>query len=47
MNRLLESVEEGEGGMVCGKSTETCTLPYVDQMTRASWVHEAGHPKPL
>ena len=33
--------------MVSGKSTEICTLPYVDQMTRASWVHEAGHPKPL
>ena len=28
-NRLLDSVGEGEGGMICEKSTETCILPYV------------------
>ena len=26
-------------------STETCTLPYVKQMTSTSSMHEAGHPK--
>ena len=28
-NRLLDSVEEGEGGMIWEYSIETCTLPYV------------------
>ena len=28
-NRLLDSVGEGEGGMIWENSTETCTLPYV------------------
>ena len=29
-NRLLDSVGEGEGGMIWENSTETCTLPYVE-----------------
>ena len=28
-NRLLDSVGEGEGGMIWEKSTETYILPYV------------------
>ena len=28
-NRLLDSVGEGEGGMIQENSTETCILPYV------------------
>ena len=44
-NRLLDSVGGGEGGMIWGNSTETYTLPYVKQMTSASLMHEAGHPK--
>ena len=28
-NRLMDSVGEGEGGMIQQKSTETCILPYV------------------
>ena len=44
-NRLLDSVGEGEGGMIWENSIETCTLPYVKQMTRVSSMHEAGHPK--
>ena len=35
-NRLLNSVGEGEGGIIWENSTETCTLPYVKQMTSAS-----------
>ena len=46
-NRLLDSVGEGEGGMISENSIETCTLPYVKQMTSASSIHEAGDPKPV
>ena len=28
-NRLLDSVEEGKGGMIRDNSIETCILPYV------------------
>ena len=28
-NRLLESVEEGEGGMIWENSIKSCALPYV------------------
>ena len=28
-NSLLDSVEEGEGGMILENSTETCVLLYV------------------
>ena len=28
-NRLLDIVGEGEGGMICEKSIEIYTLPYV------------------
>ena len=28
-NRLVDYVGEGDGGMIGGDSTETCTLPYV------------------
>ena len=28
-NRLLDSVVEGEGGMIWENSIETCILPYV------------------
>ena len=28
-NRLLDSVEEGEGGTIRKNSIETCILPYV------------------
>ena len=28
-NRLLDSVGEGEGGMITENSIETCILPYV------------------
>ena len=44
-NQLLDSVVEGKDGMIWENSTETCTLSYVKQMTRASLMHEAGHPK--
>ena len=46
-NRLLDSVGEGKGGTIWENSIETCTLPYVKQMTSASPVDEAGDPKPV
>ena len=29
INRLLDCVGEGEGGMIWENSTDTCLLPYV------------------
>ena len=29
-NRLLDSVEDGEGGMIWENSMETCISPYVE-----------------
>ena len=31
-NRLLDTVGEGEGGMILDNSTETCMLSYVKQI---------------
>ena len=39
-NRLLDSVGEGEGGMVWESSTETCILSMVIQITSPGWMHE-------
>ena len=44
-NRLLDSVGEGEGGTIRENSIETCIFLYVKQMTSASLMHEARHPK--
>ena len=41
-NRLLDSVGEGEGGMICENSIETCILPYVKQITSPGSMHETG-----
>ena len=46
-NTLFNSAKEVEGGMICENSSETYTLPHVKQMTSASSMHEAGHPKPV
>ena len=40
-------MREGKGGMIWENSIETCRLPYVKQMTNASLMHEAFHPKPV
>ena len=36
-NRLLDSMGEGEGGVIWEINTETCILPYVKQMTLQSF----------
>ena len=41
-NRLLDSVEEGEGGMFQGNSIETCILSRVKQITSPGWMHETS-----
>ena len=45
--RQRRTAKEGEGGMICENGSETYTLPHVKQMTSASSMHEAGHPKPV
>ena len=39
-NSLLDSVGEGEGGMIWEKSIEICILPYVKQITSPGSMHE-------
>ena len=41
-NRLLDSVEEGEGGMFQENSMETCILSRVKQITSPGWMHETS-----
>ena len=41
-NRLLDSVEEGKGGMFQENSIETCILSRVKQITSPGWMHEAS-----
>ena len=40
--RLLDSVGEGEGGMIWNKSIETCILSTVKQITSPGWMHETS-----
>ena len=41
-NRLLDSVGEGEGGMIWENSIETCILSYVKQIASPGSMHETG-----
>ena len=41
-NRLLDSMGEGEGGMIWENSIETCILSGVKQFTSPGWMHEAS-----
>ena len=42
LNRLLDSVGEGEGGMFQENSIETCILSRVKQVTSPGWMHETS-----
>ena len=42
MNRHLDSVGEGEGGMIWENNTETCILSYVKKITSPGSMHETG-----
>ena len=41
-NRPLDSVGEGEGGMIWENSIEIYVLPYVKQITSPGSMHETG-----
>ena len=41
-NRVLVSVGEGESGILWENSIETCTLPYVPEMTVQVWCMKQG-----
>ena len=41
-NRLLDSVGEGEGGMILENIIETCILSSVKQITSPGWMHETS-----
>ena len=41
-NRPLDSVGEGEGGMIWENSIETCILSYVKQIASTGSMHETG-----
>ena len=41
-NRLLDSVGEGEGGMLQKNSIETSILSRVKQITSPGWMHETS-----
>ena len=42
LKNTRDSVGEGEGGMICENSIETCILPYVKQIASAGLMHETG-----
>ena len=41
-NRLLDSVGEGEGGMIWENSIETCILSFVKRIASPGLMHETG-----
>ena len=41
-NRILDSVEEGKGGMSRENSIETCILSRVKQITSPGWMHKTS-----
>ena len=41
-DRLLDSVGEGEGGMISENSIETCILSTVKQIASPGWMHETS-----
>ena len=41
-NRLLDSVGEGEGGMIWENGIETCILSYMKRITSPGLMHETG-----
>ena len=40
LNSLLDSVGEGEGGMIWENGTETCKLSYVKRITSPGSMHD-------
>ena len=46
-NRLLDSVGEGEGGIIWENSIETCVLPNVKQIASPGSMHDTGLSGPV
>ena len=42
-NRLLDSVGEGEGGMIWENGTETRIISYVKRIASPGSMHDTGH----
>ena len=42
LNSLLDSVEEGEDGMIWEKGIETCKISYVKQIASPGLMHDIG-----
>ena len=42
LNILLDSVREGEGGMIWENGTDTCKLSYVKRIASAGSMHDTG-----
>ena len=38
----MESVREGEGGMICGNVMETCIISYMKRITSPGSMHDTG-----
>ena len=43
LNSLLDSVGEGEGGMIWENAIETCKLSYVKQIASPGLMHDTGY----
>ena len=41
-NSLLDSVEEGEGGMIWENGIETCIITYVKRIASSGSMHDIG-----
>ena len=42
LNSLLDSVGEGEGGMILENGTETCKVPYMKGIISPGLMHDTG-----
>ena len=42
LNNLLDSVGEGEGGMVWENGIETCKISYMKRIASSGSMHETG-----
>ena len=42
LNSLLDSVGEGEGGMIWENGIETCKISYVKRITSPGLMHDTG-----
>ena len=42
IEQILDSVGEGEGGMIWENSIETCILSSVKQIASPGWMHETS-----